>query len=543
MDTSRYAELFRTESAELLAELDDALLAIEADGDATKVAAAFRSTHTIKGMAGAMGYAQVERIAHAMESLLAELRDGRAMDAGVVAVLFDSSTALRDAVKREAVNREAVNRDPVSQVDPDSAPPRELMAVTAVSAGIGAGALLLTDDVSTEAPLRRRADDALRTIRIDLRRLDALLDLVSELAIARDRLLRVTETVAEHGAHRPLTRAAQDTARLVSALQEQVLQARMVPVGQVFDRFPRLVRDIAHALGKVVHFTLEGREIELDRSLLDAIGDPIVHLLRNALDHGLEDAVTRLAAGKPAAGRLVLRAVRDRASVVIQVEDDGRGIDRNAILCRARADGFVTPDIAYLDDDLLLDVIAHAGFSTAAAVTPISGRGVGLDVVATRVRALAGSLSLGTAESAGTVFTLRLPLTLATMRALLVQVGDEIYVFPAANVVEALEYDPGAIRPGAGLTASLLVRDTWLPVVQLRTRFGADAGVVSAESFAVVVECGGRKSAVLVDALIGQQDIVVKRFDAPRAGDGWFNGATVLGDGRPALIVDLGSLC
>ena len=518
MDTSRYAELFRTESAELLAELDDALLAIEADGEAAAaVAAAFRSTHTIKGMAGAMGYAQVERIAHGMESLLADLRNGRAIDAGVVAVLFDNSTALRDAVN--------------------------LAAVTAISAGIGAGALLLTDDVPAEPPVRRRADDALRTVRIDLRRLDVLLDLVSELAIARDRLLRVTEVVAEHGAHRPVTRAAQDTARLVSALQEQVLQARMVPVGQVFDRFPRLVRDIAHALGKEVHFTMEGRELELDRSLLDALGDPIVHLLRNALDHGLEDAATRVAAGKPAVGRLMLRAARDRASVVIEVEDDGRGIDRQAILRRARADGFVSPDVAYLDDDLLLDVIAHAGFSTAAAVTSISGRGVGVDVVATRVRALAGSLSLRTAESAGTVFTLRLPLTLATMRALLVQVGDEIYVFPAASVVEALEYDPGAIRPGAGLTASLLVRDTWLPVVHLRTRFGADAGVVSAESFAVVVECGGRKSAVFVDALIGQQDIVVKRFDAPRGGEGWFNGATVLGDGRPALIVDLGTLC
>ena len=538
MDTSRYAELFRTESAELLAALDDALLAIEADGDATEVAAAFRSTHTIKGMAGAMGYAQVERIAHAMESLLAELRDGRALDAGVVDVLFDRSTALREAVNREAVNREADN-----PVVPDSARSRELTAITALSAGIGVGALLLTGDAPVDAPLARRADDALRTVRIDLRRLDALLDLVSELAIARDRLLRVTEAVAEHGAHRPLTRAAQDTARLVSALQEQVLQARMVPVGHVFDRFPRLVRDIVHELGKEVHFTLEGRELELDRSLLDAIGDPIVHLLRNALDHGLEDAVTRLAAGKTAAGRLVLRAVRDRASVVIQVEDDGRGIDRNAILRRAIADGFVGPGITYLDDDLLLEVIAHAGFSTAAAVTSISGRGVGVDVVATRVRALAGSLSLSTAESAGTVFTLRLPLTVATMRALLVQVGDEIYVFPAANVVEALEYDPGMIRPGPGLTASLLVRDAWLPVVQMRTRFGADAGVVSAESFAVVVEWGGRRSAVLVDALIGQQDIVVKRFDAPRAGEGWFNGATVLGDGRPALIVDLGSLC
>ncbi len=538
MDTSRYAELFRTESAELLAELDDALLAIEADGNATEVAAAFRSTHTIKGMAGAMGYAQVERIAHAMESLLAELRDGRSMDADVVAVLFDSSTALREAVNREAASLKAV--DPAVT---DGVPSFELAAVTALSAGIGAGALLLTGDVSVDALPRRRADDSLRTVRIDLRRLDALLDLVSELAIARDRLLRVTEAVAEHGAHRPLTRAAQDTARLVSALQEQVLQARMVPVGHVFDRFPRLVRDIAHALGKEVHFTLEGREIELDRSLLDAIGDPIVHLLRNALDHGLEHAVTRLAAGKTAAGRLVLRAVRDRASVIIQVEDDGQGIDRRAILRRAIADGFVAPGITYLDDDLLLEVIAHAGFSTAAAVTSISGRGVGVDVVATRVRALAGSLSLRTAESAGTVFTLRLPLSLATMRALLVQVGDEIYVFPAANVVEALEYHPGTIRPGAGLTASLLVRDAWLPVVQMRTHFGADAGVVSAESFAVVVECGGRKSAVLVDALIGQQDIVVKRFDAPRAGEGWFNGATVLGDGRPALIVDLGSLC
>lgn len=388
----------------------------------------------------------------------------------------------------------------------------------------------------------RTPRETMRHVRIDSRRLDTLLDLIGELVISRDRLVRMAETAVEQGADRGLARVAHDTARLVSSLQEEVLQARMVPVGQVFDRFPRLVRDVARELGKDVKFVMEGREIELDRSLLDAIGDPIVHLLRNALDHGLEDSETRREAGKPPTGRLVLRAARDRASIVIQVEDDGRGIDRAAVLRRAVERGLVPAheaDADTFDDDRLLQTLAYSGLSTARAVTAISGRGVGVDVVATRVRALGGFLSLETIEGAGTVFTMRLPATLAITRALLVQVSDQVYALPAAHVVEALEYDP-TMRVRLNGREAITLRDEVLPVLRLRQRFGFPPG--DHDGYIAIVEASGRRSALVVDGMIAQQDVVVKPLDAVRGGAPWFSGATVLGDGTPSLIVDLGSL-
>ena len=387
-----------------------------------------------------------------------------------------------------------------------------------------------------------RVSDAPRTVRLDARRLDTLLDLVGELVITRDRLLRAIEQSDKPD--RAVVRAAADAARLVATLQDEVLQARMLPVAQVFDRFPRLVRDIARDLGKEVHFTMEGREIELDRSLLDAIGDPIMHLLRNALDHGFENADIRRAAGKPASGELILRAARDRAAVVIQVQDDGRGIDRDIVLRRAREQGLVDDHVTTLADDALLQLVAHPGFSTAKAVTSISGRGVGMDVVNTRVRALGGHIDLETITGEGTVFTMRLPLTLAIMRALLVQVGGDTYAIPAAHVMEVLEFNGASRRTGA---LTITVRDEIVPLVALQQRFEDNPlAPVAANPDGVrhiaIVEVAGRRTALLVDAVLAQQDIVVKPLDSVRGVRPWFSGATVLGDGSPALIVDVSSV-
>ena len=387
-----------------------------------------------------------------------------------------------------------------------------------------------------------RVSDAPRTVRLDARRLDTLLDLVGELVITRDRLLRAIEQSDKPD--RAVVRAAADAARLVATLQDEVLQARMLPVAQVFDRFPRLVRDIARDLGKEVHFTMEGREIELDRSLLDAIGDPIMHLLRNALDHGFENADIRRAAGKPASGELILRAARDRAAVVIQVQDDGRGIDRDIVLRRAREQGLVDDHVTTLADDTLLQLVAHPGFSTAKAVTSISGRGVGMDVVNTRVRALGGHIDLETITGEGTVFTMRLPLTLAIMRALLVQVGGDTYAIPAAHVMEVLEFNGASRRTGA---LTITVRDEIVPLVALQQRFEDNPlAPVAANPDGVrhiaIVEVAGRRTALLVDAVLAQQDIVVKPLDSVRGVRPWFSGATVLGDGSPALIVDVSSV-
>ncbi|HEY0930634.1 MAG TPA: chemotaxis protein CheA, partial [Gemmatimonas sp.] len=407
--------------------------------------------------------------------------------------------------------------------------------------------------VRAHEPEVQTAAAPVRTVRLDARRLDGLLDLVGELVISRDRLLRAIE--ASERPDRGVVAAARDASRLISVMQEEVLQARLQPVSQVFDRFPRLVRDVARELGKEVQFVMEGREIELDRALLDAIGDPILHLLRNALDHGVEDSETRRAAGKAPVGELILRAARDRGTVVIQVQDDGRGIDRMAVLRRAQHQGLVPMTETTLTDEALLPLVSRAGFSTAHAVTSLSGRGVGVDVVSTRVRALGGQVELETLEGEGTVFTLRLPATLTITRALLVNVRGSTFALPAVNVEEALAYHealevaPLALSAAghrAGNARAITVRDEIVPLVALDEYFGLDGSSISRgeddrevdrERHLALVEAGGRRAAFLVDALVAQQDIVVKPLDTVQGAAPWFSGATVLGDGTPALIV------
>jgi two-component system chemotaxis sensor kinase CheA len=392
-------------------------------------------------------------------------------------------------------------------------------------------------DVGTageSAPLRQQ-----RHVRIDLRRLDALMNLIGELVIARGRL---TQLAAASG-QPALEEAVTQTSRLVTDLQAEIMTSRMVPVWQVFDRFPRLVRDAAHALGKQVNFTVDGKEIELDRSMLDEIGDPVMHLLRNAVDHGIELPEQRVRAGKSPVGELTLSAVRDRSSVLVRVTDDGRGLDRNKVLARAREAGLVEPGKQELTDDELMRLISRPGFSTAERVTDISGRGVGVDAVMARVRALGGSIEMRSAPGEGTSVTVRLPLTLAIVRALLARAGDETYALPLTHVSETVDITPSMLRTVRGRDV-LVWRDEVLPLVRLRDVVHHPDGR-GAERQAVVVEVGARQAALVVDELAGQQEIVVKQFDGVRGesgGAGAFSGATILGDGAPALIVDVSSL-
>ena len=375
-----------------------------------------------------------------------------------------------------------------------------------------------------------------RHVRIDLHRLDTLMNLIGELVITRGRLQQLAGTINEPA----LTEAVTQASRLVADLQDGIMTSRMVPVWQVFDRFPRVVRDAARALGKQVEFVVEGQEIELDRSLLDEIGDPIVHLLRNAIDHGLETPDVRARAGKPPAGRLSLTAARDRSAVVIRVTDDGKGIDRDRVLARALDLGLVEQGRAELSDDELIRLIARPGFSTAREVTDISGRGVGIDAVHARVRALGGTVDIRSAKGQGTSVTVRLPVTLAIARALLARVGDETYAIPMTHVNETVHLEHNTVRHVKGREV-LVLRDDVLPLLHLRDvvrlpRRDAGGGQV------VVLEVADRRAGMVVDELTGQQEIVIKPFDAVKDGLSVFSGATILGDGVPALILDVSSL-
>jgi two-component system chemotaxis sensor kinase CheA len=377
---------------------------------------------------------------------------------------------------------------------------------------------------------------ASRNVRIDLRRLDALMNLIGELVITRGRLVQLAITRDDPA----LTEAVTEASRLVSDLPDQIMASRMVPVWQVFDRFPRLVRDSARALDKQIEFTIEGKDIELDRSMLDEIGEPVVHLLRNAIDHGFETTPERIAAGKPAAGKLVLSAARERSSITVRVTDDGRGIDRDRVLRKARNLGLVDAARSELSDDDLIRIISRPGFSTAERVTDISGRGVGIDAVHARIRSLGGSVEIRSVPGRGTTVTLRLPLTLAILRALLVRVDGDTFAVPMTHVNETVELEGSALKSVKGHEV-LMLRDDVLPLVRFRSLLGLAADGARMPQV-IVLEVGERRAGLVVDELAGQQDIVVKQFDTVRNAAALFSGATILGDGAPALIVDVGSL-
>jgi len=380
------------------------------------------------------------------------------------------------------------------------------------------------------------APEKSRHIRVDLRRLDELMDLIGELVTARGRL---NELAAERR-DPAIDDVAIQISRLSGDLQAGIIQARMTPVWQVFDRFPRLVRDLARELDKQVAFRVEGKEIELDRAILDELGDPLLHLIRNAVDHGIEAPAERRRRGKPPEGEIVLAAVRERASVAISVSDNGRGIDRARILERAKREGLVDPHAEALSDDQLLRVLARPGFSTADAVTSVSGRGVGIDVAVTRIRALGGSIDIRTEAGKGTSFVLRLPVTLAIVRALIAGVGRERYALPLTYVAETVEFgvQPTTIVEGR---EAIVLRDRVVPLVHLRRMLGV-SGDAPPRCPIIVLEMGERRSGIVVDGMLGQQEIVVKGFDPPQGTLPVFSGATIMGDGIPALILDAGGL-
>ena len=376
-----------------------------------------------------------------------------------------------------------------------------------------------------------------RHIRVDLRRLDSLMDLIGELVTTRGRL----NDLASERKDPAIDDVAIQVSRLSADLQAEIIQARMTPVWQVFDRFPRLVRDVARQLDKQVAFKVEGKEIELDRAILDELGDPLVHLLRNAVDHGIEAPAERKKRGKKPEGEIVLSAVRERSSVAISITDDGRGIDRAQVLAKALREGLVEPHTESLSDDQLLRVLARPGFSTATQVTNVSGRGVGIDVAMTKIRALGGSIEIRTQPGKGTSFVLRLPVTLAIVRALIAAVGTERYALPLTYVAETAEFGAIAMTTMEGREAMVL-HDRVVPLVHLRNLLSVVGDAPAPRRPVIVLEMGERRTGVVVDGMLGQQEIVVKGFEAPQGTLPVFSGATIMGDGVPALILDAAGL-
>ena len=376
-----------------------------------------------------------------------------------------------------------------------------------------------------------------QTVRIALTHLDTMVDIVGELVIARSRLENITDRIDEHD----LTQAVEEVHRISAELQREVMQTRMVPVGNTFNRFPRMVRDLARDLGKDVAFEVDGVDIELDRTVLDEIVEPLVHLLRNSLDHGLENAVDRVAAGKPERGLVRLSAARERDRVLVTVADDGRGMDVERIWQAAVARGLAdAADRDSMNDDDILLFTCTPGFSTAVHATKVSGRGVGMDVVRAKVEQLGGSLAIRSRPGRGTEFVLSLPLTLAIIQALLVRSSGHTYAIPLGAVTEVLAYDDLPVGT-VDLHPVLTLRDgRVVPLDTLDAVVGLDEEQRSPirSRNIVLLEWGESARAIGVDGLVGRQEIVIKPLSGIFAGVSGLSGATVLGDGSVALILD-----
>ncbi len=386
------------------------------------------------------------------------------------------------------------------------------------------------------------------TVRIDVERLDNLLNLVGELVIDRTRLLELGRALGTEIGQQPLLADLNETTlhlgRITDELQAEVMKSRMLPIGTVFSRFPRVVRDLAARQSKRVELVVEGQETELDRSVIEVIGDPLVHLLRNAIDHGVEAPADRRARGKPETARVRLAAEAVENSIVIIVEDDGAGIDAERVRQKAIERGTLTAEAAArLSESETAELIFAPGFSTAKEVSDISGRGVGLDIVRTNVERLGGSVEVHTTRGQGTRFVLRLPLTLAIVQALLVRVAGDIHALPLSSVTETLRVPLREIQRMHRQEA-ILLRGRVLPLVRLSAVFGAadGAGANGKDALVVAVRVGDRQIGLMVDALLGEQEIVIKALGPVIGQVPGISSAAILGDGTVALIVDVPGL-
>jgi two-component system chemotaxis sensor kinase CheA len=378
------------------------------------------------------------------------------------------------------------------------------------------------------------------TLRVSVEKVDQLINLVGELVITQAMLAQNSKQV-DTALYQQLAGGLADLERNTRDLQESVMSIRMIPMSMVFSRFPRMLRDLAAKLGKKVEFVTQGEATELDKGLVEKITDPLTHLVRNSCDHGIESPAERLAKGKPEHGTITLAASHQGGSILIEVRDDGKGLSRTKLLSKARERGIDAPDS--MTDADVWGLIFAPGFSTADVVTDVSGRGVGMDVVKKNITALGGTVEIDSAEGYGMSVKVRLPLTLAIMDGMSIGVGEEVYILPLSSVIESFQVQPGVIKTIGGDGRVIEVRDEYMPVLDLEQvfqvpRFNFD----NAGGIVVVAEAEGGRVALLVDELLGQQQVVVKNLEANYRRVNDISGATIMGDGRVALILDVGSL-
>jgi two-component system chemotaxis sensor kinase CheA len=532
---------FLVESHENLDQLDRDLVALEkAPRDGERLASVFRTIHTIKGTCGFLGYVKLGAVTHAGENLLSRLRDGQLL---LGPEITNGLLALVDAVRTLLGQIEARG------AEGDGDYTALIATLTRLQDGEWASAAPAPPPApKAEAPAEERPAEpggaglAEGTIRVDVGLLDRLMNLVGELVLARNQVLQYAAT--RPGAD--LQRTSQRLNLITTELQEGVMKTRMQPIGNVWKTFPRVVRDLAQACGKKVRLDLEGEETELDKTIIEAIKGPLTHLVRNAVDHGIEPPALRAERGKPAEGHLLLRAYHEGGQVNIEMTDDGGGIDGARVKHKALERGLVGPEqAARLSERELLQLIFLPGFSTAEKVSTISGRGVGMDVVKTNIEKIGGAVDLASRPGRGTVVKIKIPLTLAIIPALIVTSGGDRYALPQVSLLELVRLEGEQARRGIERVHDVPVyrlRGNLLPLVYLDRELQLEVGPRDSEPEAVnivVLQADGRPFGLVVEAINDTEEIVVKPLGKLLKSIPLFAGATIMGDGKVALILDV----
>ncbi len=568
MDMSEFNEAFQAESEENLQRMNDSLLGLEQDQeDMEHINIMFRSAHTLKGMSATMGFSAIAELTHEMENLMDGIRKGQTrLDESIIDVLFeclDTLEALVGSIEgdqsvdithlQDRLKKFAELGDGVEQTN-------EVPESTGPANDAGQGVEEVVPEVDIDFPdkegdgieeampkelvgsavKRTEAIKSVQSVRVSIERLDNLMNLVGELVINKIRINQLASDLRS----KSLNEAVANLDRLTNEIQNEVMESRMVPIDQVFSRFPRMVRDLAKSNGKVINLVIEGKEIELDRTILDEIGDPLVHLLRNAVDHGIDDPDERSQLGKPEAGLVRLAAARRRNSVIVEVEDDGKGMDPAILRQIAVKKGIMTQEAVNLLSDIdAINLIFAPGFSGAAKITDVSGRGVGMDAVKTKIEALGGNITIESTPGKGSKIQLQLPLTIAIIQSLMVRVADEMYAIPLTNVVRDIWIKSSDIKTISGKEV-ILLRGEVLPLMRLQEVLQSSIPAEENENLVVVVvEKMGNNIGFIVDELLGQQEVLIKALDSKvLKNTRGFAGATILGDGSVALILDVATL-
>ncbi len=566
---------FHAEVVDHLQQIEAALLLLDQQADNPEALnSIFRSFHTIKGNAGFLGLVPMQSLAHEVESLLDLARNRKLQLSSVIITEIlrsrDTLQALTQQVGAalesgrlpstvipvshliEAVRRLAAGGDPVAAPAPklETPAPVSVLLVAKPAPGPGPVAPAAAVLIPLPVPVARvepappaaaeKSAPSGQTVRVNTEKLDSLMDVVGELVIVQSQIMESARTLVLDGS--PLHRNVAQLSRITKELQHTSMALRMIPIKQTFQKMERLARDLARSCVKKVQFATAGEDTELDRTVVEEIADPLVHMVRNAMDHGLESGAERLAAGKPESGTVHLSAYHQGSNIVIELRDDGRGIDPEIIYRKAVEKGVIAAN-AVLTRDEILALIFAPGFSTAEKVTAVSGRGVGMDVVKRNIDRLRGKIEIDSAVGRGSIFKIKLPLTMAIIDGLVVRVGQDKFILPATSVVMALRPTRESITTIHGSGEVMELRGRIMPLHRLHRHFGIAADSEKPwEGIVVIIEHSGKTSALLVDEMVSKQEVVIKNLGSYLHGLPGVAGGAILGDGNIALILDPASI-